>query len=318
MPIFRFSSLLDLGAGRAWIDERAADVQLWLEALKAPAYPGEIDSKLAEAGAILFHNKDLWASELDNPVPRPAGGNGSCASCHGVYAPRYARDPAYLAVPELEGIAAFVVPIEIIDTDRARFASLNDGLKKTLQHSWWGYGTNEEPGACFGAIGEGGYLAPPLYGVWATAPYLHNGSVPNVWEVLKPEDRKPIWKRVSAPPPESDATAFTGFDTNLARAYDHARLGFRYEELPCGDAPEVACISADPETNPAADALASGPFSEVWFTWNLDAQPVDAATLEKRKIYNTYKYSQGNGGHAFTAVLTDAERRALIEYLKTL
>ena len=33
---------------------------------------------------------------------------------------------------------------------------------------------------------ELGYLAPPLYGVWATAPYLHNGSVPNVWEVLKP------------------------------------------------------------------------------------------------------------------------------------
>jgi hypothetical protein len=25
-----------------------------------------------------------------------------------------------------------------------------------------------------------------LHGVWATAPYLHNGSVPTLWELLKP------------------------------------------------------------------------------------------------------------------------------------
>ncbi len=31
-----------------------------------------------------------------------------------------------------------------------------------------------------------GYKARPLNGVWATAPYLHNGSVPNLAELLKP------------------------------------------------------------------------------------------------------------------------------------
>ena len=40
--------------------------------------------------------------------------------------------------------------------------------------------------------------------------------------------------------------------------------------------------------------------------------------IENRKIYNTQLYGQGNGGHDFTAVLTDLERRALIEYMKTL
>ncbi len=30
------------------------------------------------------------------------------------------------------------------------------------------------------------YKARPLNGIWATAPYLHNGSVPNLWELLKP------------------------------------------------------------------------------------------------------------------------------------
>jgi len=30
------------------------------------------------------------------------------------------------------------------------------------------------------------YKGRPLQGIWATAPYLHNGSVPNLWEVLLP------------------------------------------------------------------------------------------------------------------------------------
>jgi hypothetical protein len=34
------------------------------------------------------------------------------------------------------------------------------------------------------------YKARPLNGIWATAPYLHNGSVPNLWELLqRPEER---------------------------------------------------------------------------------------------------------------------------------
>ena len=34
------------------------------------------------------------------------------------------------------------------------------------------------------------YKARPLNGIWASAPFLHNGSVPNLWELLqKPEKR---------------------------------------------------------------------------------------------------------------------------------
>ncbi|MBE2228341.1 MAG: hypothetical protein IAE93_13385 [Ignavibacteria bacterium] len=39
-------------------------------------------------------------------------------------------------------------------------------------------------------IGINGYKAPILNGVWSTGPYLHNGSVPSLYEMLKaPEDR---------------------------------------------------------------------------------------------------------------------------------
>lgn len=35
----------------------------------------------------------------------------------------------------------------------------------------------------------GEYLARPLKGIWATAPYLHNGSVPTLYHMLHPEER---------------------------------------------------------------------------------------------------------------------------------
>jgi hypothetical protein len=52
---------------------------------------------------------------------------------------------------------------------------------------------SEESRACFDGFGtldlpevENGYKPRPLAGVWATPPYLHNGSVPNLYELLSP------------------------------------------------------------------------------------------------------------------------------------
>ncbi len=36
-----------------------------------------------------------------------------------------------------------------------------------------------------------GYLARPLVASWATAPYLHNGSVPTLYDLLSPSDKRP-------------------------------------------------------------------------------------------------------------------------------
>jgi hypothetical protein len=38
----------------------------------------------------------------------------------------------------------------------------------------------------------GRYVARPLVGVWATAPYLHNGSVPSLHDLLLPANRRPV------------------------------------------------------------------------------------------------------------------------------
>jgi hypothetical protein len=60
-------------------------------------------------------------------------------------------------------------------------------------------------------------------------------------------------------------------------------------------------------------------YGNVVGAWNLLYPPlVSREQIEQRKIYNTNMFGQGMGGHAFTSVLTPSERRALVEYLKTL
>lgn len=53
-----------------------------------------------------------------------------------------------------------------------------------------------------------GYIARPLYGIWATAPFLHNGSVPNLYELLLPDA-------------DRSASFYVG-----SREFDPKRVGF--------------------------------------------------------------------------------------------
>lgn len=56
--------------------------------------------------------------------------------------------------------------------------------------------------------------------------------------------------------------------------------------------------------------------------WNLlgsiVAPSFTSSQIEDRKIYYTRMFRQSNSGHTFSDVLTDTERTAIIEYLKTL
>ncbi|MFA5939692.1 MAG: hypothetical protein WC809_10100 [Sinimarinibacterium sp.] len=316
--------------GFEWIKEHARAGDTWLMSLRSPAYPGPVDTALAEQGAILFHAKDLWGEGLDNPAPRPQGGNGSCASCHGAYAPRYVNDPAYLDTPALEGVASYIVPRDLIATDPARVDSDSEAAEQYGKENFFAYPEtlNADPNLDCSTQNraeirqgrEPGYLAPPLYGIWASAPYFHNGAVPNVWEVLQPADRQSIWRRVSTPArADQVGQVVMGYDTDFARAYDRQRLGWSYEALACGDdgtQPYLDCSAT--ESDPNFQTLLNLFSTSNPYSWYLGPGPFTDEQLEQRKIYNTRAYGQGNQGHAFTAVLTDPERRALIEYLKTL
>ena len=313
----------------AWLDAHGGPFHVWAESLHSPQYPFPIDEDLARQGAILFHEKDLWSENLNNPHPRPAAGNGSCASCHGVYSPRYANDDRFLESPDLMGVAAHVLPLTVIGTDPKYAESFqshrrSDGSlppateKQTLAYCGTGAALSEGM--------EPVMLSPPLWGAWASAPYFHNGSVPNLWGVLDPHSERPaIWKRASAPArSDQEGKVIMGFDTDLHRAYDHERLGWHYQELQCGDPgtqPLLNCNPINPAEQSTLQRVLSVIYDNVGLAWNLPRLEQVLMTdqvIEDRKIYNTQLYSQGNQGHAFTEVLSDLERRALIEYMKTL
>ncbi|AXQ30509.1 hypothetical protein D0B54_18290 [Solimonas sp. K1W22B-7] len=320
------ANLINAGAKSMVFDEAIdQDLSAWVTNLQSPEYPSTIDTALAEQGAILFHSKDLFA-QAGNAGRRKPKGNGSCAGCHGAYSPRYVNDPAYLETPALEGMAGYIVPPEIIGTDLALLKAFPDAAKEASEDAW--ILSNEQkgtPDACAIATTPGkridpeeGYIAPPLYGVWASAPYFHNGSVPDVWSVLKSSDRPAIWRRVSTPN-DSGSDIVMGFDMSFNRAYDKNKLGWNYDPVSPG-------YTADRPLSPIfrLDGLfkvLSLGYNGVLLVNNLPtALPpqLSNAQIEGRKVYDTREHSRSNAGHDFTDVLTDQERRALIEYLKTL
>jgi len=101
-----------------------------------------------------------------------------------------------------------VVPLEEIGTDRHRLDSYTQFLLEAQKDYTKGY-----PWAFSHFTKTHGYSNQPLDGIWARAPYLHNGSVPTLWDLLTPAEERP--------------KAFTiGGDV-----YNQEKMGFVHEVL---------------------------------------------------------------------------------------
>lgn len=135
------------------------DVHAFIDSVRAPKYNGPVDAKLAAQGQVAFNNH--------------------CASCHGTYGPQ-GRYPERL------------IPHDEVKTDRVRLDSLTASHRQHYGESWFAYFGEQETWA-----DPQGYMAPPLDGIWASPPYLHNGSVPTLWHLLHPEQRPVVWTRKS-------------------------------------------------------------------------------------------------------------------------
>ena len=66
--------------------------------------------------------------------------------------------------------------------------------------------------------------------------------------------------------------------------------------------------------------LDSTHFDEAALGWPWEPAPAwdDAPASERKYIYDTTSFAYGNGGHTFGDHLDDGERKAVLEYLKTL
>lgn len=134
-----------------------ADLLAWIESVESPRYPFPIDAELAKRGEAVF--------------------NENCARCHGTYGANGKYTQQTIALDE-------------IGTDPLRWKALTPKFRKWMKDGWI---------SRFGAdpveVDPAGYVAPPLDGIWASAPYFHNGSVPTLWHLLHPSERPSVWKR---------------------------------------------------------------------------------------------------------------------------
>jgi mono/diheme cytochrome c family protein len=209
------------------------DIQAYLLSLEPPKYPLAIDQKLADKGKGLFEN--------------------TCSRCHGTYGEKWTYPNR-------------IVPLKEIGTDPKRAEGISEKFGRYYNQSWLakekqGWFADE-----YAVSLNDGYQAPPLDGIWATAPYFHNGSAPTVYHVLNSKSRPKIFTR--------------SYRTDKD-AYDPEKLGWKIDVL----------------DKPADEKLPA---------------------IERRKVYDTSQPGRANTGHTFGDKLTDDERMAIIEYLKTL
>jgi hypothetical protein len=165
-------------------------------------------------------------------------------------------------------------------------------------------------------MGVAGYLAPSLQGIWSTAPYMHSGSVPTIGQLLDSSKRAKIWQRKL-----TTIGPVTGFDQSFATGYDFDQIGWKSDEIKCEDHASDPFLGCNPDPSGTARAplgtiLQDLLHGTLYASGLVQSQYV--ANPDLRFIYDSRHASMGNQGHEFTDVLTDSERKAILEYLKTL
>jgi mono/diheme cytochrome c family protein len=216
---------------------RMSDAGLLTGALMPPPAIGARISNPAKAGDMLANTVvgTLLAEAVVPPVPPPAklAQSGVFRALRKDFANLPGENLDALLDPKLSSKAKAEAMIKIRAFINARLSNL----------------FNPPP-----AVAGAAYESRVLNGIWATAPYLHNGSVPNLWELLKPAK-------------ERRTTFMVG-----SRVFDPRNVGYDADQ---------------------------SPFKNGRFV----AEPANG---------------NGNGGHEYGTKLTEDERWAIIEYLKTL
>jgi cytochrome c553 len=182
--------------------------------LGPPKWPWALDQALVARGKLIYQKKDT------------ANGNESCESCHGITRGKFrsifhrtwatptmdvgtdSREINLLGsqvktgVLEGAGILGVVPPLKPVDAAQSVLVisvagsilqnyftlGLNKSEAATLSQTLIKTGalpTSAAPGA-----GKFAYESRVMQGIWAAAPYLHNGSVPTLTELLTPDSQR--------------------------------------------------------------------------------------------------------------------------------
>ncbi len=144
-------------------DKELARLQDYLQKLSPPQYPPELQPRSSD--------------EQEKQKKQVEQGRSSymkyCAACHGKK-----EDGRPTRLGE-------VIPLTEVGTDSARLRSWTHEAveqKNAVRGFSWHLSKSRK---------TDGYVALPLDGVWLRAPYLHNGSVPTLYDLLQPPEQRP-------------------------------------------------------------------------------------------------------------------------------
>jgi len=231
------------------IDHQSLEcIEQWMETLEPPRYPLPIDNALAAEGKGIYQ--------------------AYCMECHGANGRDFSGS-----------YVGHVTPISVIGTDGYRLENYTRELAVNMAVTYAGQKREITAHDCPGGVRyepgpedsdytsyryqhyrkTDGYANMPLDGIWARAPYLHNGSVPTMMDLLTPASARP-------------RTFYRGNDL-----IDGLNLGF------------------------------------------VAGRPQDA-NGRQYFLFDTSVPGNGNQGHegpSFGTQLTEQEKLALVEYLKT-
>ena len=226
----------------------------WLtsEANHPPQYPFPIDAARAEAG------KPLYARY--------------CASCHGASGRDFSSGP--------NGHIGHVDPIDRIRTDPCRLDNYTHALAAEQGNLYAAF-----PNERFSHFRKtNGYANQPLDGVWLRGPYLHNGSVPSIRDLLESADKRP-------------KSFYRGYDV-----IDQRKLGF------ISDVPEENGFKFFRyDTRCVNDAECSG-------QPNAENRHDENVCVRGKWAGNS---NRGHEGADYGTELSADQKDAIVEYLKT-
>ncbi|MEZ4286905.1 MAG: hypothetical protein R3A47_01895 [Polyangiales bacterium] len=166
------------------------DVHAYIRSIEPPKYPFAIDQEEAAVGEKIYV--------------------ANCAGCHGTYG----------ATDDEETFPNLMIPLDVLGTDETMAVEGTDNLK-----DWFGktaYAQSGDTQIVFD-VPFRGYAVPPLDAIWATPPFLHNGSVPNLYMLLNSRARPKYWKKEKWTNPRVDSMNF-----------DEENIGWPYEEVEYG------------------------------------------------------------------------------------
>jgi len=187
------SSAIGDGATRDSIDLASLKrVQAYIESAPVPKYPFPIDTAKANKGQVIYTQK--------------------CAECHAFGGARTGK----------------IATLAEVGTDGERHRLWTDESARRYNDFARGYPWKFD--GFHGTDGlEGGYVNVPLDGIWIRAPYLHNGSVPSLRNLLKVPKHRPkeFWRGYDVYDPEQ-----VGFECSSQEA---KRIGTHFDTLQKGN-----------------------------------------------------------------------------------